>query len=96
MEFSTITGINILKKPKFIDIPLSNHELMAWIKYLKIPNFKGIFSRNEHMLKKHSPCIINLDDLNNAATHWVCCVPGGKTYYGILIHLVCIIQKNMK
>ena len=22
---------------------------------------------------KHSPCIINLDDLGNKGTHWVCC-----------------------
>ena len=27
------------------------------------------------MPKKHSPCIINLDDLGNQGTHWVCCFP---------------------
>ena len=25
--------------------------------------------------KKHSACIINLDDLGNQGTHWVCCFP---------------------
>ena len=24
----------------------------------------------------HSPCIINLDDLDSACTHWTCCAPG--------------------
>lgn len=77
MEFSTTTRKNILK-PKFVDIPLSNHELMAWVNCLEIPNFKGIYSRNEFMPKKHSPCIINLDDMGSQGTHWVCCAPGGK------------------
>ena len=27
------------------------------------------------MPKKHSPCIINLDDFGNQGTHWVCCFP---------------------
>lgn len=30
------------------------------------------------MPRKHSPCIINLDDLGNIGSHWVCCVPGHK------------------
>lgn len=32
-----------LVKPKFINKPLSNFELLEWNDYLKIPNFKGIF-----------------------------------------------------
>ena len=35
-----------LEKPKFIDIPLSNFDLLKWIDYLKVPNFKGIYSRD--------------------------------------------------
>ena len=27
------------------------------------------------MPKNHSPCIINLDSVENAGTHWVCCAP---------------------
>ena len=26
----------------------------------------------------HSPCIINLDDIGNLGTHWVCCFPQDK------------------
>ena len=50
---------------------------MKWIKFFEIKNFKGIFSRNEHMPKpEHSPCIvINLDDLEGPGSHWVCCFP---------------------
>ena len=48
---------------------------MRWIAYLKIPNFKGIYSRDEVMPASHTPCIINLDSLENAGTHWVCCAP---------------------
>ena len=64
-----------VKKPKFIKKPLSNIDLMKWCKYLKI-NIKGIYSRDEHMSKMHSPCIINLDSYESFGTHWTCCVPG--------------------
>ena len=63
-------------KPKFINKPLSNFDLLKWIDFLKIPNFKGIFARDELRPREHSPCIINLDSLKNVGTHWVCCVPG--------------------
>ena len=77
LEFSTRFRSNFLK-PKSKDISLSNHDLMEWIKYLQIPNFKGIFSRDAHMPNNHNPCIINLDEMQNSGTHWVCCVPSGK------------------
>ena len=31
------------------------------------------------MPKKHSPCIINLDELGNQGTHWVCCFPSSTS-----------------
>ena len=65
---------------KFRDIPLSNFDLIDWCKYLKIP-IKGIFSRNESKPYDHSPCIINLDDLGKAGTHWVCCRHSKKGEY---------------
>ena len=57
---------------------------------MQIP-IKGIFARDEwgsphtpKWGKKHSPCIINMDDLGGPGTHWVCCwgsatelLPGG-------------------
>ena len=69
-------------RPKFVNKPLSNFDLLKWIDFLKIPNFKGIFARDEVRPQEHSPCIINLDELENAGTHWVCCAPGQKfTWY---------------
>ena len=69
-------------RPKFVNKPLSNFDLLQWVDFLKIPNFKGIFARDEVMPREHSPCIINLDSLKNAGTHWVCCAPGQKfTWY---------------
>ena len=65
-------------KPKFVNKPLSNFDLLQWVDFLKIPNFKGIFARDEVMPREHSPCIINLDSLANAGTHWVCCAPGKR------------------
>ena len=68
-------------RPKFVNKPLSNFDLLQWIDFLKIPNFKEISARNEVMPREHSPCIINLDSLENAGTHWVCCVPGGRALW---------------
>ena len=42
-------------KPKFINKPLSNFDLLKWIDFLKIPNFKGIFARDELRPREHSP-----------------------------------------
>ena len=66
-----------VRKPAFIKKPLSNIDLMRWCKYLKI-NIKGIYSRDDHMSKRHSPCIINLDTYESIGSHWVCCIPGHK------------------
>ena len=62
----------IIKKIEFKDTPLSNIDLRKWCDFLRIP-IKGIFSRNESKPRRHSPCIINLDDFGNLGTHWVCC-----------------------
>ena len=49
------------------------------------------------MPKYHSPCIINLDDLKGAGTHWTCCVSGHKKKNcGTLILLVCITPRSLK
>ena len=69
-EYSS-SGSNSIK---FSNHPLSNHELLQWCDKLGI-KICGIYSRNEYMPKKHSPCIINLDDFGNQGTHWVCCFP---------------------
>ena len=56
---------------------------MDWTRYLKIPDFKGIFARDsvEHFHKTGS-CIINLDDGVGKGTHWVASfIKSGVIYY---------------
>ena len=61
-----------LLKTKFKDVPLSNFDLMRCIKYLRVPNFKGIFSRDsKNHLHRRGSCIINLDIRRGPGTHWV-------------------------
>ena len=86
-----------VRKPAFIKKPLSNIDLMRWCNYLKI-NIKGIYSRDENMTKKHSPCIINLDTYESVGSHWVCCVPGHKkdTLSGTTIVSGCLTPMNLK
>ena len=59
-------------RPNWKDIPLSNFDLLKWVDFLKIPDFKGIFARDspEH-LHRTGCCIINLDDGVGNGTHWV-------------------------
>ena len=69
-------------KPKWKDIPLSNFDLLKWVKFLKIPNFKGIFSRDsKDHLHKTGSCIINLDDKIGNGTHWVATNIKGKNVF---------------
>ena len=49
---------------------MSNFDLQSWCDHLDI-KIKGIFSTNTHMPKNHSPCIINLDDLQSQGTHYI-------------------------
>ena len=73
MESNSITRKHNIKKPEFVNKALSNYDLLQWIDYLKISNFKGIYSKGQHMPSKHSPCIIDLDSYENVGTRWVCC-----------------------
>jgi len=63
---------------------LSNIELESAIKKLKIPNFRGVFSRNDLPNKPHrKECgILNLDNLMGNGTHWVAWYKNeNKKYY---------------
>ena len=74
-------GSNSLK-PKWKDIPLSNFDLLKWVEFLKIKNFKGIFSRDsKNHLHKTGSCIINLDDEIGNGTHWVATDIKGKNVF---------------
>ena len=62
---------------------MSNFDLLNWVRFLKIPDFKGIFSRDskDHLHKNRS-CIINLDDGIGPGTHWVATkIKGKKVFY---------------
>ena len=74
-------GSNCLK-PRWKDIPLSNFDLLKWVDYLKIKNFKGSFSRDsKDHLHKTGSCIINLDDEIGNGTHWVATDIKGKNVF---------------
>ena len=75
IQSNTFVGGSVLSKPEFINHPISNFEIMNWVEYLKIKDFKGVTSRDEIPTKvKNIPgqCfIINLDDTEGPRTHWV-------------------------
>ena len=57
----------------FVIKPLSNFDLMDWVKKLGIKHFRGIYSRDRLPKKIRKECgIINLDDMTGPGTHWVC------------------------
>ena len=59
----------------FVIKPLSNFDLMDWVKRLGIKHFRQIYSRDglPHKIRKEGGIrIINLDDIQAPGTHWVC------------------------
>ena len=57
----------------FVIKPLSNFDLMDWVKKLGIRSLRGIYSRDRLPKKIRKECgIINLDDIQGPSTHWVC------------------------
>lgn len=60
--------------------PLTNIDLLKYVKLLQIPYFRGIFMRNE-LPKKINNIeygIINLDDSKGEGSHWTAYVKQGK------------------
>ena len=66
----SITRNNILR---FINKPLSNFDLLNWVKKLGIKHFRGIYSRDSLPMKilQYEVGIINLDTQLGPGTHWV-------------------------
>ena len=65
--------LNPHSRNHFVIKPLSNFDLMDWIKRLGIKHFRGIYSRDGLPQKIRKECgIINLDDMTGPGTHWVC------------------------
>ena len=65
-----ITRSNILR---FINKPLSNFDLLNWVKKLGIKHFRGIYSRDSLPMRilQYEVGIINLDTQLGTGTHWV-------------------------
>ena len=59
---------------KFIDKPLSNFDLINWVKQLGIKHFRGVFSRDRlpDEINHKEVGIVNLDTHTGPGTHWVC------------------------
>jgi len=73
-----------IKNIKLQNKALSNIELEFTIKKLKIPFFRGVFSRNDlPNTPRQKECgILNLDDLMGNGTHWVAWYKNkNKKYY---------------
>ena len=65
--------LNSHSRNNFVIKPLSNFDLMDWVKKLGIKHFRGIYSRDGLPKKIKKECgIINLDDMTGPGTHWVC------------------------
>ena len=60
--------------------PLTNFELIEAAKKLNIPNFRGVFVRDELPKKPRAKeCgILNLDDSNGVGSHWCSFSKNGK------------------
>ena len=57
----------------FVNKPLSNFDLLNWVKKLGIKHFRGIYSRDAlpDRTKRNEVGIINLDSQIGPGTHWV-------------------------
>ena len=58
---------------KFRNKPMSNFDIMNWVKELKIKNFDGGFNKDSRQWASNCG-IINLDSNNGPETHWACYV----------------------
>ena len=65
---------------RLINKPLSNIDLLNWVKKFRIKHFRGIYSRDALPMKmlKNEVGIINLDSQIGPGTHWVAYRNGDK------------------
>ena len=62
--------LNSINRGHFVIKPLSNFDLMDWVKKLGIKHFRGIYSRDGLPNRIKKECgIINLDDITGPGTH---------------------------
>ena len=69
------TRVPRVKKNKinFHNKPMTNFDIMNWVKELKIKNFDGVFNKGSRQWASNCG-IINLDSNNGPGTHWACYV----------------------
>ena len=60
----------VKNKINFRNKPISNFDIMNWVKELKIKNFDSVFNKNSHQWA-YNYGIINLDSNNGPGTHWI-------------------------
>lgn len=63
---------------------LSNYDIINFIKTIKIPNFRGVFMRDN--LPKRKPwrnecMVVNHDSFKNSGTHWTCFAKENRNVY---------------
>ena len=61
------------KQKNFRNKPMSNFDIMNWVKELKIKKFDGVFNKDSRQWASNCG-IINLDNNIGPGTHWVCYV----------------------
>ena len=64
---------NSTHRSHFINKPLSNHDLIDWVKQLGIKYFRGVFSKDvlPTQIRNKECGIVNHDDHIGPGTHWV-------------------------
>src|ERR1043165_6597881 len=79
MSYTTVKNIDV-EGVVLPNHPLTNIELLEAVKKLNIPNFKGVFVRDElpNKPRKNECGIMNLDDSNGPGRHWCSCSKKGK------------------
>ena len=79
IQFNPSSRNNIVR---IINKPLSNIDLLQWVKQLGIKHFRGIYSRDNLPDKIHKleTGIINLDDSMGGGSHWICYRKVDKQY----------------
>jgi hypothetical protein len=63
--------------------PLSNHDILWYIKQLGINNFRGVFCRNNlPRIPRQFECgILNLDTFEGSGTHWTAYIKDDDSVY---------------
>ena len=99
--------VSRVKKEKinFRNKPMSNFDIMNWVKELKIKNFDSVFNKDSRQWASNCG-IINLDSNNGPGIHWACYVdsfyfdpcglpPPKKNYFYQTIQYFTISKKKI-